>query len=69
VFDVDSVFDAQSCRFDHHQIGAPARSCGTPLSSAGLIWQGYGERAVAALLAADSVRFVRQSPRSWMNAW
>ncbi|MGE4482701.1 MYG1 family protein [Acidocella sp.] len=51
VFDVGSVFDPASGRFDHHQRGAPLRPDGTPFSSAGLIWQAYGERAVAALLA------------------
>lgn len=50
VWDVGSVFDAASNRFDHHQRGAPSRPDGTPFSSAGLIWQVYGERAVAALL-------------------
>ena len=51
VFDVGSVFDAAANRFDHHQRGAPLRPDETPFSSAGLIWQAYGERAVAALLA------------------
>jgi uncharacterized UPF0160 family protein len=50
VWDVGGLFDAASGRFDHHQRGAPVRSCGTPWSSAGLVWQVYGERAVAALL-------------------
>jgi uncharacterized UPF0160 family protein len=51
VFDVGRVFDAAASRFDHHQRGAPLRPDETPFSSAGLIWQEYGERAVAALLA------------------
>ncbi len=50
VWDVGGVFDAASGRFDHHQRGAPVREDGTPWSSAGLVWQVYGERAVAALL-------------------
>lgn len=50
VWDVGFVFDATTNRFDHHQRGAPLRADGTPFSSAGLIWQVYGERAVAALL-------------------
>ena len=57
VFDVGSVFDEAANRFDHHQIGAPTREDGTPFSSAGLIWQVYGERAVAALLAPDAAAF------------
>jgi uncharacterized UPF0160 family protein len=50
VWDVGFVFDVATKRFDHHQRGAPLRPDGTPFSSAGLIWQSYGERAVAALL-------------------
>lgn len=51
VWDVGFVFDAAAQRFDHHQRGAPTRPDGTPFSSAGLTWQVYGERAMAALLA------------------
>ncbi len=50
VWDVGGEFDAAKGRFDHHQRGAPVREDGTPWSSAGLVWQVYGERAVAALL-------------------
>ncbi|HQT47261.1 MAG TPA: MYG1 family protein [Acidocella sp.] len=50
VWDVGSQFDATANRFDHHQRGAPVRPDETPFSSAGLVWQAYGERAVAALL-------------------
>ncbi len=50
VWDVGFVFDEATCRFDHHQRGAPLRADETPYSSAGLIWRVYGERAVAALL-------------------
>jgi uncharacterized UPF0160 family protein len=50
VWDVGSVFDAALNRFDHHQRGAPTRPDETPFSSAGLVWQSYGVRAVAALL-------------------
>jgi uncharacterized UPF0160 family protein len=57
VFDVGSVFDPASNRFDHHQRGAPLRPDGTPFSSAGLIWQVFGERAVAALLPAGAESF------------
>jgi uncharacterized UPF0160 family protein len=54
VWDVGSRYDAAACRFDHHQRGAPLREDGTPFSSAGLIWQVYGARAVAALLPNDT---------------
>lgn len=57
VFDVGTVFDAASNRFDHHQIGAPMRADGTPFSSAGLVWQVYGERAIAALLPPAAAHF------------
>ncbi|MDE1897275.1 MAG: MYG1 family protein, partial [Rhodospirillales bacterium] len=57
VFDVGLISDATNNRFDHHQIGAPTREDGTPFSSAGLIWQVYGERAVAALLSPEAATF------------
>ena len=50
VWDVGLVFDDAANRFDHHQRGAPVRPDGVPFSSAGLVWQTYGRRAVAALL-------------------
>ena len=54
VFDVGGVFDSQAQRFDHHQKGAPMRSegagAGVPYSSAGLLWQHYGLRALSALI-------------------
>jgi uncharacterized UPF0160 family protein len=58
VWDVGFTFDAAASRFDHHQRGAPLRPDGTPFSSAGLVWQVYGERAVAAVLRpAGAERF------------
>ncbi len=57
VWDVGTVFDEATCRFDHHQRGAPTRPDGTPFSAAGLVWRLYGERAVAAMLPLDSTRF------------
>jgi uncharacterized UPF0160 family protein len=54
VFDVGLIFDADAQRFDHHQRGAPLREDGTPFSSAGLIWQSYGEAAVRALLKPEA---------------
>jgi len=50
VWDVGGIHDPAAHRFDHHQRGAPVREDGTPLSAAGLVWQAYGEAAVAALL-------------------
>ncbi|NPD67588.1 MYG1 family protein [Lichenicola cladoniae] len=60
VWDVGARFDAATNRFDHHQRGAPTRPNETPFSSAGLIWQVYGERAVAALMPAGAERFAGQ---------
>ena len=57
VWDVGFVFDAAAGRFDHHQRGAPLRPDATPFSSAGLVWQVYGERAVAALLPPEAAGF------------
>jgi len=54
VWDVGLVYDAAACRFDHHQRGAPLRPDGTPYSSAGLIWQVYGARAIAAILGPEA---------------
>jgi uncharacterized UPF0160 family protein len=60
VWDVGTVYDPDTNRFDHHQRGAPLRGDGTPYSSAGLIWKAYGVRAVAALLApSGSERFAQ----------
>ena len=50
VWDVGSVHDPATARFDHHQRGAPTRGDGTPFSSAGLVWQVHGEAAMRALL-------------------
>lgn len=57
VFDVGGVFDPATNHFDHHQIGAPQRADGTPYSAAGLLWQVYGEQAVAALLPPKAAAF------------
>ena len=57
VWDVGSLHDPASNRFDHHQRGAPVREDGVPFSAAGLVWQVYGERAVRSLLAAQDAHF------------
>ena len=53
VWDVGSLHDPATGRFDHHQRGAPTRPDGTPYSSAGLIWQVHGRQAVQALLPPE----------------
>lgn len=50
VYDVGNVFDPDKKRFDHHQKGfSECRPDGTVYSSAGLIWQHYGEDIVKKL--------------------
>jgi uncharacterized UPF0160 family protein len=61
VWDVGTTFDPARNRFDHHQRGAPTRPDGTPFSAAGLIWQVYGARAVAALLGAGAPEGVAEA--------
>lgn len=54
VWDVGSLYDEATNRFDHHQRGAPSRDDGTPFSAAGLVWRRYGTEAVAAILRGDA---------------
>lgn len=58
VWDVGGLYDPATRRFDHHQRGAPVREDGTPLSAAGLVWQAYGEAAIAALLGPSAASLV-----------
>ena len=44
VFDVGRIYDPQTCRFDHHQPGAPVRENGIAYSAFGLIWMEYGKQ-------------------------
>jgi len=44
VWDAGGQWDPARGRFDHHQDGAPVRPCGTPYSSAGLLWAVHGRR-------------------------
>lgn len=53
--DVGGVYDVAANRFDHHQKGfAERRASGIPYAGAGLVWQAYGARYVAALCPALS---------------
>ena len=68
VWDVGSVYDESTNRFDHHQPGAPTRADGTPFSSAGLIWQVFGARAVAALLNGADVSLTAMIAKELNNS-
>ncbi len=57
VWDVGSLYDEATDRFDHHQRGAPVRADGTPFSAAGLVWRRYGAQAVRHLLAGEAQAF------------
>lgn len=43
VVDVGGVYDHDTKRYDHHQIGAPVRENGIPYAGFGLMWKHYGE--------------------------
>lgn len=45
-FDVGGTFDPEEMSFDHHMREPPTRGCGTPYSSAGLIWREFGRIAL-----------------------
>ena len=55
VFDVGSVYDPATRRYDHHMRERPLRACGTPYSSVGLIWRDYGRAAFPSLLQTDAL--------------
>lgn len=42
IVDVGQVYDPETNRYDHHQLGSPVRDGGIPYASAGLIWKHYG---------------------------
>jgi uncharacterized UPF0160 family protein len=52
VWDVGNIYEPRLGRFDHHMRGGPKRSCGTPYSSAGLLWSEYGRAAIQALFGS-----------------
>lgn len=53
LWDVGTVHDPATQRFDHHQIDAPTRPDGKRYSAAGLVWQVHGAAAVRAALGDD----------------
>ena len=56
LFDVGRVFDAASCRFDHHQLEyKEARDNGIPFSSFGLVWRELGAELCGSVAAAARV--------------
>eukprot|EP00036_Acanthoecidae_sp_10tr_P011013 CAMPEP_0182919632 /NCGR_PEP_ID=MMETSP0105_2-20130417/2874_1 /TAXON_ID=81532 ORGANISM="Acanthoeca-like sp., Strain 10tr" /NCGR_SAMPLE_ID=MMETSP0105_2 /ASSEMBLY_ACC=CAM_ASM_000205 /LENGTH=322 /DNA_ID=CAMNT_0025056861 /DNA_START=73 /DNA_END=1037 /DNA_ORIENTATION=- len=56
VVDVGAVYDAATCRFDHHQKGFEGMldeiGKATKLSSAGLVYKHYGKEVIAAVAAS-----------------
>lgn len=56
LFDVGRVFDAATCRFDHHQLEyKEARDNGIPFSSFGLVWRELGAELCGSAAAAARV--------------
>lgn len=56
LFDVGRVFDAATCRFDHHQLDySEARKNNIPYSSFGLVWRELGEELCESAAAAARV--------------
>jgi uncharacterized UPF0160 family protein len=66
-WDVGAVYAPQAGRFDHHQLGAPVREDGTPLSAAGLVWRHHGEAAIRALLAPSGAVDLAQAIASQID--
>lgn len=46
LFDVGGTYDPARARFDHHFMGSPTRSSGSPYSSIGMLWKQFGRSAI-----------------------
>lgn len=55
VVDVGGVYDVETKRFDHHQIGGPVRDNGIPYAAFGLVWREYGEAVTGSKEVADDI--------------
>ncbi len=56
VFDVGGIYDRNSNRFDHHQIGgAGTRQNGIEYASFGLVWEKFGEEICGSKKVADLI--------------
>jgi len=55
VVDVGGVYDHATCRYDHHQPGAPARENGIPYAGFGLVWRHYGEEICGSEVVASQL--------------
>ena len=55
VVDVGGVYDVETKRFDHHQIGGPVRDNGIPYAAFGLVWREYGEAVTGSKEVADEI--------------
>lgn len=48
--DIGGQYDVSKKIFDHHQKDSPIRPCGSPYSSAGLIWKHYGKEYIKLII-------------------
>lgn len=56
VYDVGGIYDPETNRFDHHQIGgAGKRENGIEYSSFGLVWKKFGEEVCGSRKAAEII--------------
>jgi len=55
VVDVGGIYDHESRRYDHHQLGAPVRENTIPYSGFGLVWKHYGVEITGSQNVAQAV--------------
>lgn len=55
VVDVGGVYDHETKRYDHHQLGAPVRENGIPYAGFGLMWKHYGVEISGSEAVADDI--------------
>ena len=56
VYDVGGVYDPETNRFDHHQVGgAGARENGIPYAAFGLVWKTYGTQICGSEIVAQRI--------------
>jgi len=56
VADVGGIYDPDTNRFDHHQIGgAGVRENGIPYAAFGLVWKKFGEKLTGSILGMEKI--------------